>query len=155
MPASTAAMTPAYVERLRIPARWWPIATVCVLIGGAEVFVGFPVWFALVVYAVLGIPTALFLIAMTRTKICVDADGLHAGGHLIARSSIAGARALGAEETRRRLGPQADTSASTFIRGYVKTAVLVQVRSVDGPTAWLVSTRQPEALVAALQGTLS
>ena len=156
MPTTGKGYPPAYVERLRVPARWWVIATLGVLLGGAEVFAGFDWHVALVVYAVLGIPTAAFLLSMSRTTVRVDAAGLHAGGHLLPRSTIVGVRPLGADETRRRLGPQADPAAFTFVRGYVRTAVLVQTRNDDGPAgSWLVSTRHPDRLAEALRDPVS
>jgi Protein of unknown function (DUF3093) len=64
---------------------------------------------------------------------------------------IGGATALGAEQTRRRGGTEADARAHLVLRPYVSTAVEITLDDPDDPVPyWLVSSRRPEALAAAL-----
>jgi hypothetical protein len=155
MPPAPAANAPFFAERLKVPRRWWAIATVGVAIGGAEVFGGFDWRVAAVVYAVLGIPTLVLLIGLSRTSITVDADGLHAGGRTLPLSEVTAARTLDARETRYMLGPGGHPAGHVAGRGYVKTAVLV--RPADDATTpyWLITTRRPDELVTVLERAVS
>ncbi len=58
---------------------------------------------------------------------------------------------LDAEQTRRRAGVEADARAHLVLRPYVSTAVEITLDDPADPVPyWLVSTRRPEALAAAL-----
>ena len=140
---------PIYAERLAIPRRWWVIATVGVALGGAEVFAGFDWHIIAIVYAGLAIPTALLLVGMGRTRLRVDGDGLHAGGRVLASDDIAEAVLLDARGTRHMLGPGRNPDAHVVARGFVKTAVLLRPAD-DATPYWLVTTRRPRELLAAL-----
>jgi hypothetical protein len=57
----------------------------------------------------------------------------------------------GAEATTQR-GPKLDARAWTLFRGYVRGVVKVEVQDPADPTPyWLVSVRNPSAVVAALR----
>jgi hypothetical protein len=59
--------------------------------------------------------------------------------------------ALDAPASRRLAGMDADARAYLLLRPYVKRSVQVPVADPEDPTPyWLVSTRRPEQLVAAL-----
>jgi hypothetical protein len=125
-------------------------APVAVAIGGAEVFAGFTLPVVLTVYLVLGLPTLALLIGMGRETVRVDGEGLHAGGRTLPLTDVASARALGARETRHRLGPGADPRAHVVNKGYIHESVLVRPAGDDATPYWLVSTRHPEQLLAVL-----
>jgi hypothetical protein len=64
--------------------------------------------------------------------------------------------ALDAADTRRRAGVDADARAYLLLRPYLKRAVMVPVDDPADPTPyWLVSTRRPDELVAALDAAAS
>jgi hypothetical protein len=155
MPPTPAGNAPFFLERLHVPWRWWAIALVGVAVGGAEVFGGFDWRVAAVVYAVLGIPTLVLLVGLSRTKVTVDADGLHAGGRTLPLDEVTAARTLDARETRHMLGPGGHPAGHVAGRGYVKTAVLI--RPADDATTpyWLVTTRRPDELVTVLERAVS
>jgi hypothetical protein len=155
MPADTAVHAPLFAERLSIPARWWAIALVGVLVAGAEVFGGFPWWVAVVVYAGLGLPMLALLLGMGRTIVLVDEAGLHAGGETLDATNIAAATVLDAQQTRLRLGPSADPRAHVVARGFIKRSV--EIEPIDGRAVpyWLVSTRRPDELVEALRAAVA
>jgi hypothetical protein len=70
----------------------------------------------------------------------------------IEHAYVAGCQALNAEETRRRAGIEADARAHMVLRPYVKTAVEISLDDPDDPVPyWIVSTRHPQQLVAAMQ----
>jgi hypothetical protein len=146
-----------FQEKLRVPVQWWFIATLGVAIGGAEVFAGFSWPVIVIVYSALGVPTLALLLGMGRATVRVDADGLHAGGRTLPREEITSARALDARQARHRLGPGHDPRAQVLVRGFVKTAVLVQTTADSPAPYWLVSTRRSDELLAALgrAGTLT
>lgn len=133
-----------------MPVRWWLIATVGVAIGGAEVFGGFHWKVAAIVYAVLALPTLALLLATGHVTVTVDADGLHGGGRTLPADAVSAVRRADATETRRLLGPGADPAAHVVARGYVRESVLVRPGDGSAPY-WLVSSRRPDDLVAALE----
>jgi hypothetical protein len=138
-------------ERLRVPARWWAIATAGVAVGGAEVFAGFDWRVAVLVYLGLGIPTVALLLATGHLTVVVDGAGLHGAGRTLPTGSMTGIRPLDPAETRRFLGPGADRAAHMVARGYVKEAVVVRTNRGEPEPYWLVSSRRPDDLVAALE----
>ena len=150
MPGNGETHAPFFRERLYVPLRWWVIATAGVAIGGAEVFAGFDWHIVVVVYAVLGLPTAAILLATGHLTTVVDAGGLHARGHTLPPEAMAEVQRLDHEQTRRLLGPGGDRTANLIARGYVKESVAI--RTPDDPTCpyWLVSSRRPDELTAAL-----
>jgi hypothetical protein len=58
---------------------------------------------------------------------------------------------LDARQTRLLLGPEADPAARLVVRGYIREAVLIRpLRSTPVPY-WLVSTRHPGDVIAAVE----
>lgn len=84
-------------------------------------------------------------------RIRVVADSLVAGDARIPLSALGGAVALDEEEARAWRTYKADARAFMLLRGYIPTAVRVDVTDPADPTPYLyLSTREPEALIAAL-----
>jgi hypothetical protein len=154
MPADTGSHAPLFAERLTIPARWWLITLVGVVVAGAELFGGFGWRVGVVVYAALGVPMVALLLSMGRTMVRVDAEGLHAGGSLLPATDIAGATVLDGPQTRLRLGPRADPRAYVVARGFIKQSVEVAPLDERAVPYWLVSTRRPDELVEALRSAV-
>ena len=126
------------------------IATVGVAIGGAEVFAGFHWQVALVVYAVLAIPMAAILLATGRLTVTVDTAGLHARGATLAVEQMLETQRLDREQTKHHLGPGGDRTAQLVARGYVAESVAIRTTEETGVPYWLVSSRKPGELMAAL-----
>jgi hypothetical protein len=137
-------------ERLHVPLRWWVIATIGVVIGGAEVFAGFDWHIVVLVYVGLAVPTAAILVATGRLTVRVDTAGLHGAGQTLPGSRITGVRRLDAGATRRALGAEGDRRAHLVARGYVREAVMVRTDGQDEWPYWLVSSRHPDELMAAI-----
>jgi hypothetical protein len=137
-------------ERLRVPLAWWVLALV--LAVTMLVVVGFylgPGWGVGVAVVTLGVAAALF--TSTAVLITVDANELHVGRAVIERAYIGGCQALDAAATEVRGGVQADVRAHLVLKPYIATAVEIELDDPDDPVPyWLVSTRKPARLAAAL-----
>jgi len=151
MPTST----PLYVERLSIRARWWAVVIGIALFGSSELFAGFNGRIIAIVLVAALVPTITLLALAGRITVRVDAEGLHAGGHTLRFDEIDTVQALDANETRQMLGPQADPAARLVVRGYIREAVVVRPLSASPGGVpvpyWLVSTRRPQQLIAAVE----
>ena len=81
---------------------------------------------------------------------------LVAGRARLPLSSIGRVTALDAAEARTLRGVGADPRAFLVLRGWVSTAVRVDLDDPADPTPyWYVSTRRPDRLAAALDGRRS
>jgi hypothetical protein len=150
MPGNGDSHAPLFRERLYVPLRWWLIAAVGVAIGGAEVFAGFDWHLIVLIYAVLGLPTAALLLATGHLTVTVDADGLHARKETLPPAAILQFQRLDHAQTRRQLGPAGDRAAHLVARGYVSESVAIRTAEDAGTPYWLVSSRRPDELIAAL-----
>jgi hypothetical protein len=142
-------------ERLTVPAIWWVLASLFALsvLLAVGAYLG-PVWGVGTTVATLRVAAAIF--ASAAIVVRVDPDQIRVGRASIEHAYIAGCRALDAEETRRRGGVDADARAHMVLRPYVKTAVEITLADPDDPVPyWLVSTRHPQRLAAAMQEAAS
>lgn len=151
MSSTPTEQSPVYRERLGVPLRWWVQGTMFVA----------TLWLALVVAvpgvlagSVAGAALALLaagLLVYGNATVSV-ADGVFCAG----RARIDGAHlgavvALDQEQTRRTAGREADARAYLLLRPYRKRAVRVEITDPADPAPyWLVSSRRPEELAAAL-----
>ncbi len=137
-------------ERLTVPLAWWVLAALFALsmLAAVGLYLG-PVWGVGAFVASLAVPAGLFL--STAEVIEVDADELRVGRAVIERSYIARCRALDVSATDARGGVDADARAHLVLKPYVRTAVEVELADPADPVPyWLVSTRRPARLAAAL-----
>ena len=143
-----------FEETLRVPLRWWGQATMFVAALWLAFIVAMPEGMAWVAWAATGVVAGLtlaLLLGYGSARLRV-ADGVfHAGHAHIAVGLLAGPVAHDAETTRRLIGVDADARAYLLLRPYLKCSVQVMVDDPADPVPyWLVSTRRPEDLVAAL-----
>lgn len=141
-----------YEERLAAPPWVWAAVLSVALVSAAAVHGGAPGWRAVVPYAVL-LPVAVAgLLWTSRGRIRVADGVLHVPGARIPLDHLGGVTPLSREATRRVRGPLAEPRAFVVTRGWLSQSVRVQVEDPDDDTPyWLVGTRRPEALAAALQ----
>ncbi len=144
-----------YAEVLRVPLRWWALATMF----HATVFVAFvvalPLAVAAVAVGVLLLLTTTWFLSYGSARVQVTDRSLRAGRAQIAVSWLADPRPLDAEETWRAAGPGADARAWLVLRPYLSGSVMVQVTDPDDPVPyWLVSSRRPGRLAAALRAVV-
>ena len=142
---------PLYVERLSIRARWWAVVILIAVFASSELFAGFSGRVIAVVVAAVLVPTVVLLALAGRTTLRVDAEGIHAGGQTLAFQDLDTVQALDARKTRLVLGPEADPAARLVVRGYIREAVIVRPLHPDATPYWLVSTRRPQQVIAAVE----
>ena len=144
-----AVQTSTFRERLWPGIGGW----VAVVAGGAVVglvFLPVDARSALVVGAV-AIAAAVGLTAAFTPRVEVAGGELRAGPAHIPLDLLGAAAPLVGPGLRSGLGPALDARAYLCLRGWVRSAVRVEVKDPQDPTPyWIVSTRRPAALVAAL-----
>lgn len=140
-----------YDERLGVPLRWWVQGTMLVATLWIAVVVAVPGPAAWVVTALaLALMAGLF-VAYGAARVQVGDGTFRAGRARIGAEHLGRAAALDPEATRRAAGPEADARAFLLLRPYLKRAVRVEVVDPADPAPyWLVSTRRPDELAAAL-----
>jgi hypothetical protein len=119
------------------------------------VFVAFavatPLWVAVASVAALVLLSTAWFVGYGSARVVVTDRTFRAGRAHVPVSLLADPRPLDAEETWQAVGPQADARAYLLLRPYARESVMVQlVDPVDPVPYWLVSSRRPEALAAAL-----
>jgi hypothetical protein len=140
---------PVYRERLR-PAPWVFVATALVIPASLLVFLAIePV---AGVFVAIGLYGAIVALLLATTPSVEVADGeLRAGRARIPLALVGAATAhRGAEATAER-GVRLDARAWLLIRGWIDPVARIELVDPDDPTPyWLVSTRRPDELVAAI-----
>jgi len=143
----------AYNERLSIPATWWLLAAVTIAILGGELWAGFGALAAIATYAVLALVCGGILVHWGSAQVRVTDTELLVAGKPLPLSAIGEVMALDERQAREIRGPRADPAAHVLIRPYLKRAVYVEVTDPGSVTPyWLIATRRPEELAAALGG---
>ena len=109
-----------------------------------------PWWGATIAVIALVVASTVLLWA-GNVEVSVDDAGLHVGHALLEWEYLGAVEKLDAEGLTRVAGVDADVRAYDVIRPYLHEAVRVQVQDAADPHPyWLVGTRHPAALTAAL-----
>jgi hypothetical protein len=141
----------AYRERLFVPLRWWVQATMLLASLWLAFVVAMPAVAAWAATGLLVLLTVAGFLWLGGALVEVRDRTLHAGPAHISLDLLGTAEPLDAEETRRVHGVDADARAFLFTRPYLKRAVRVTVLDpADRTPYWLISTRHPGRLAAAL-----
>jgi Protein of unknown function (DUF3093) len=142
----------AYDERLTAPVWVWAAVLSVAGVSAAALHGGAGGWRTVVPYAVL-LPLAVAgLLWTSRGRVRVADGVLHVPGARIPLDHLGGVTPLTREGTRRVRGPLAEPRAYVVTRGWLSESVRVQVEDPEDDTPyWLVGTRRPEQLAAALQ----
>jgi hypothetical protein len=141
----------SYREQLRVPASYWLLSVPVIAVLGAELFAGFSVMVAVIVYAALVIVFGGFLLSWGAARIEVDDTTLRAGRDSLPLSAIGEVIALDAKQAALMRGPRADPAAHLLLRPYLKQAVCVRLADPTGGVPyWLLATRRPDELAAAI-----
>ncbi|MCW2829671.1 MAG: hypothetical protein JWP31_363 [Aeromicrobium sp.] len=146
-------MTP-YRERLTAPLSWWIAALAFAVVWG-WVFLVISDWPVAVVTTVIVGAVDLFAVWRYGSfTVVVDAEGLRAGRAFVETAHIGDVTALDRTAYRRRLGVDADARAHLATRPYLDHGVAVSIADPADPAPyWLVATRHPAELAAALDPT--
>ena len=140
-----------YSERLTVPLRWWVQATMLLATLWLAFAVALPLWAASAAAGGLLLVCYAFFAWIGFVRIAVEDGVLHAGTAHIGLEHLGSCEPLGPEDTRRVLGRDADARAFLVTRPYLKRAVRVAVADPSDPTPyWMLSTRRPDRLAAAL-----
>jgi Protein of unknown function (DUF3093) len=142
---------PTHDERLRVPWSWWIVVGLIVALGALEIGAGFS-------YVVI-VPVAVFLVGFFvvplglsgRERILLRDGVLTAGKDSLPVTRITTISVLDRAETRLRLGPQADPAAHLVVRGWIGPSVMLRLANPDPVPYWVVSSRRPQELAAALK----
>ncbi|CAM5779785.1 DUF3093 domain-containing protein [Cellulomonas persica] len=136
-------------EALRFgPLGWFAVAGLVVTLWIALLPVDLVL--ATAVAAVAAVVAVLLVVRWTP-RVRVRGGELVAGRAHIPLDLLRAPRALAGAELREALGPGLDARAYVCLRGWVHSAVRVDVDDPQDPTPyWIVSTRRPDELVAAL-----
>lgn len=100
-----------------------------------------------------GVTTVLVLglLVVWTPRIEVSDGVLRVGRAHVPLQLLDGAEALSGEPARLARGPQLDARAYLCLRGWIPAVVRIHLADPQDPTPyWLVSTRRPDALLAAL-----
>jgi hypothetical protein len=143
-------MRTIYTERLTAPLEWWLFGALIAL-GVFLAGYGVNTVLGLVMLGVGGALIAAGLVAYGNARVRVSADTLEAGRARIPLAATGAVHELDAEAARRLRSVDADPRAYLMLRGYVRTAVRVEITDPADPTPYAyVSTRHPKQLAAAL-----
>jgi DUF3093 family protein len=164
-----------YYERLRVPFSWWLIGLATMLLLATEVVAGFAWPVAVAIYVVLVGAVAAMLWSWSRPTVLVSEGELRAGPARLPLAAVGEVSALDEAQTRSLRGPRGDPAAFLLMRPYLRRAVYVEVarpgaetrvhrrlrgfrlraetgRPVTAAPYWLVCTRHPAELEAAING---
>lgn len=119
------------------------------------------VWLALIVavpasvaWSITGVALALLVVLFVSygsARVSLDGGTLRAGRARIQTEHIGAVTPLNAEDTRRLAGQDADARAYLLLRPYLKKGVRIDLVDPHDPTPyWLISSRRPDRLAAAL-----
>jgi hypothetical protein len=142
----------AYQERIPAPVVWWIIGLGVVASMSVAVFAYVDVWIG-VVFTVLAVAAVVVGLLAYTLRIVVDDGVLAVGRNRLEGRYIAGAVALEGTDAERALGPAADRRSFLATRPYVRSIVRVELDDPADPhPAWLVGSRRPNELAAAVRG---
>ena len=140
-----------YDERLGVPLRWWALATMFLASVLLAFLVATPTWVALTGTALLSAAVLGGFWSYGKARVTVRDGVLTAGRARISVEHVGAVEALDADATHRLAGRDADARAYLLLRPYLRRAVRIAIVDPADPTPyWLVSTRRPVRLAAAL-----
>jgi hypothetical protein len=140
-----------YSETLRVPLRWWAVGTMFHASVLLAFLVALPQTVAYVLTGVLVLLTVVTFLGYGGARVTVADGFLAAGRARIPVDLLTEPEVLDPQATRRAVGQGADARAYLVLRPYLKRSVRIGVNDPGDPTPyWLVSTRRPEVLAAAL-----
>lgn len=140
-----------YEERLGAPAAWWLGGLGLALLLAAGIHSGGTGARAVVPYVVLPAVAGAWLAHASRGRITVAGGVLHVPGARIPVGALGGVTPLDREATRQVRGPLAEPLAFVTSRPWLPASVRLQVEDPEDDTPyWLVGTRRPQELAAAV-----
>jgi hypothetical protein len=142
---------PDYRERLHVPLAWWLLAVPTVLILGGTLYAGLTEPWPVVIMVGLAAGCAALLIAMGLVTVEIRDGALRTGKAVLPLTAVSEVVGLDEKQTRRLRGPRADPAAMVYSRPYLKEAVYLALVPGSAAPYWLVGTRHPAKLAAAIE----
>jgi hypothetical protein len=144
-----------YQETWRTPLWWYPVAIFVAALLAAEFHVsGLPLT-AWIPFGVLLPLSAVVVWFFGRGRLEVSSDELRVRDAHLPLRYVSGVVALNGETMRRVVGREGDPAAYVSIRPWIGPGVQLWVDDAEDPTPyWVVSSRNPDRLVAAIRGGL-
>ncbi|MGH3473476.1 MAG: DUF3093 domain-containing protein [Aeromicrobium sp.] len=141
-------------ERLTAPLSWWVMVVAFGLVWGWLLLVATNRPIAIGATVIATVVAGSLVWSYGSVVIKAGPDGLRVGSAHLPHVHIGAVEVLATRGFREALGPQADARAWLRTRPYIDAGVLVEVADPSDPTPyWLLSSRHPEALAAALRQT--
>jgi Protein of unknown function (DUF3093) len=142
----------SYRERLLVPVSYWLLTVPVVVTLGAEAYFFVDGWIPPLVIGLLAVIVCVFLVHWSGATIEVTGSVLRADKDTLALSEADRVVALDERQAAQLRGPRADPAAHLLLRPYLKRAVYIGLADpAKGAPYWLVATRHPEQLAAAVQ----
>ncbi len=152
VPTPATSGTSGFDERLSVPWWWYLPAVAIAGLLAAEIHMGYPGYRAWIGYVVL-IPLAVVvLVRLSLLRIRVTGGTLHAGERELPLAQVGRVDVIRDRDAKQvALGPDLDPRALLVHRSWVRPVVRIEVLDPDAAEPyWVVSTRDPDGLVAAL-----
>lgn len=144
-----------YEERQWVPWHWWVFGAIAVAVITAQLALNrSALWLYLpgLFFAVLGVWILLSL-SSTRIRVELDADGtrwLVAGEGNLPHTVVTRSLAVPKSAKRAAMGRQYDPATFAVSHDWVDEMALFVIEDPEDPTPyWLISTKDPEALLTA------
>jgi hypothetical protein len=142
----------SYRERLLVPVSYWLLTVPVVVTLGAEAYFFVDGWIPPLVIGLFALIVVIFLVHWSGATIEVTGNVLRADKDTLALSEADRVLALDERQAAQLRGPKADPAAHLLLRPYLKRAVYIGLANPgEGTPYWLVATRHPEQLAAAVQ----
>lgn len=143
----------SYRERLSVPVSWWIIATALVVTLFVITYVPVGRFGGVLVGGTSALLAVLFFLQYGAAVVEVDGERLRAGRAVIDRVHLGTVEALTGDDARNAFGRDCDPKAYLLLRSYVRGAVRVEITDPSDPAPyWVIATRHPDRLAAALTG---
>ncbi len=142
----------AYREKLS-PSWWMVLATALFVPATVVIFLPLNFWVGLIAGSALWLGSWAILWLFSPT-VRVTAHEIHAGRARISRTLVKSMEVFRADQATAQRGVKLDARAWLVIRPWVDPVVKITLKDPRDPTPyWLVSSRKPEALLAAWSET--
>ncbi len=144
--------------RERLWPRWWAWLLALLLPAMLAVAYGFALGAAVGwVVGALAATVVLAAVAVSAPRVEVSADGLRVGRALLPPAAVGAIEAVDARRIAALRGPGADARTFTALRPWTcRDGVLVTIADpLDPHPAWLVSSRHPDQVTAAVTATIA
>lgn len=152
---SSAKAETLYSERQWVPVWWWVVGIAFAALLGGQMGNNRGIWWFAITFVIVSAVIVWFLVHLSSTVVKVerDADGtrwLVIGEANLPASVVTRSLAVPKTATQNALGRQLDPAAYLVHHAWVDELVLFVLDDPEDPTPyWLVSSRDPEALLRA------